>query len=241
MNLLNTNTKLLKTIANWQYLVAGLTIAPHNIGGHNVCEASTAACRAACVLWWTGRTVTKPVRDAMIRRKTLLFSNPKEFERLLRQDLERLIAKAEKAALKPACRLNVASDLDWRHIIEDYPQISFYDYTKVKRRLKHNLPNYQVTYSYHERSPWQTTRAQLERGSNVAAIFSTRYHPQSGTIGKLPDSWTIANREYPVIDGDSHDVRLSALDGSGVIVGLRFKGSLKRRLRAINAGFCLNV
>lgn len=241
MNLLNTNTKLLKQNGN-RYLIAGLTLAPHRIGGQQVCTHATEACMAACVLWFTGRTVTQSVRHAMIRRKRLLFENPVKFEALLRADIESHILAAENKRLTPTIRLNVASDLDWRQLIADYPEAKFYDYTKVRSRLFARKPdNYELTYSLNERSSWQTARAQLSRGGNVAAIFSTRYHPQSGRIDPLPDSWTIGKREYQIVDGDVHDVRLRETDGSGVIVGLRFKGSLRRRQKAIERGFCLNA
>ena len=38
MNLLGTNTKLLKHNGT-RYAVRGLTVAPHSLGGHNVCLA----------------------------------------------------------------------------------------------------------------------------------------------------------------------------------------------------------
>lgn len=171
----------------------------------------------------------------MKRRKSLFFENRDVFFDQLRLDIAKHIRLAGKAKVKTAVRLNVASDLDWSQFVTEFPQVSFYDYTKVKARaLDDTWPtNYQLTYSLNERSRWQTTRAILDRGKNIAAVFSTRYHPQSGRIDALPDSYRLNNRHYEVIDGDVHDVRLKKLDGSGVIVGLRFKGSLKRRALAM--------
>jgi|GEM_PF-5277100 len=240
--LLSSNAKLEKN-NGIEYLITGLSLAPHGIGGYQVCPQATAGCMAACVLWFTGRTVMPITRNAMTRRKLFLVKEPALFEERLRRDIERHIHSATIADLKPAVRLNVASDLDWSHIARDYPNARFYDYTKVKRRLTDPTwpANYELTYSHNERSHWRTSRAQLERGGNVAAVFSTRYHPQSGRIDVLPESWTIGRREFAVIDGDKSDVRLREADGAGVIVGLRFKGSLKRRHAAINNGFCLDV
>lgn len=242
MFLLSTNAKLEKRNGQ-QFLIAGLSLAPHGIGDYQVCPEATAGCKSACVLWFTGRTVMPMTRNAMKRRKNLFFENRELFLDQLRHDIAKHIRLANMAQVKTAVRLNVASDLDWSQFVTEFPQVSFYDYTKVKSRtLDENWPaNYQLTYSLNERSRWQTTRAILERGKNVAAVFSTRYHPQSGRIDALPDSYRLNNREYQVIDGDVHDVRLQELDGSGVIVGLRFKGSLKRRAQAIKNGFCLAV
>ena len=242
MNLLSTNAKLEKQNGK-HYLINGLSLAPHGLGGHQVCEHATPGCKSACVLWFTGRTVMPITRKAMLRRKNLLFENRDLFFEYLRADIRLHIENAKSKRIKSAVRLNVASDLNWSQFVTEFPQVSFYDYTKVKSRtLNKNWPtNYELTYSLNERSRWQTTRAILDRGKNVAAVFSTRYHPQSGRIDALPDSYRLNNREYEVIDGDVHDVRLQELDGSGVIVGLRFKGSLKRRDQAMKNGFCLSV
>ena len=241
-NLFSQNHKL--SLQNGaEYLITGLAMAPHNIGGHNVCESSTISCVSACVLWLTGRTVTQGVRRAMIRRKMLFFEQPEEFYRLLRDDVIRHRRAAEKRGLKPVIRLNVASDLDYSRFVRDYPDIQFYDYTKVRSRLlQRNWPtNYHLTYSVSERSHWRTITAQLDRGRNVAAIFSTRYSGQHHIKDALPTSWRFGGREWPIVDGDNCDVRLPDTDGQGVIVGLRFKGSLARRARAMDRGFCLTV
>ena len=238
---LSINTKLAKVYSS--YLVTGLSMAPHGLGGHQVCPEATPGCMAACVLWFTGRTVTQSVRAAMVRRKTEFCADPKRCELLLRQDIEKHAERAEAQSAIPAIRLNVASDLDWSHIARDYPAVTFYDYTKVRSRLQVSSwpANYELTYSHNERTHWRTSRAQLERGGNVAAVFSTRYHPQSGRIDTLPESYRIGGRLFPVVDGDKHDVRLRSADGHGVIVGLRFKGSLAKRSKAIQNGFCLDV
>ena len=53
MKLLSTNAKLQKTTGDAaNYLVAGLTLAPHGLSGHQVCEGSSTGCRAACNLWF---------------------------------------------------------------------------------------------------------------------------------------------------------------------------------------------
>jgi len=242
MNLLSTNAKLEKQ-NGIDYLVAGLSMAPHGIGGYQACESATSGCKSSCVLWFTGRTVMPKVRNAMIRRKQMFFEHRSGFLDLLRADINTIVRRAENRGLSPAVRLNVATDLDWSDFAAEFPNCTFYDYTKVRSRLLRSdwPPNYQLTYSLNERSHGRTVQSQLERGGNVAVVFSTRYFPQRGLIGDLPESWKLHGKHYRVIDGDRYDMRLRELDGSGIIVGLRFKGSLKRRQHAIENGFCIDA
>ena len=45
-------------------------------------------------------------------------------------------------------RLNGTSDIDWSDLIGSLPNIQFYDYSKVLKRIKKNtLDNYHLTYS----------------------------------------------------------------------------------------------
>jgi hypothetical protein len=55
----------------------------------------------------------------------------------------------------------------------------------------------------------------LAQGGNVAVVFGE---------GR-PTTW----HGYPVIDGDQHDIRVPAMDGRGVVVGLTPKGHKAKR------------
>lgn len=119
----------------------------------------------------------------------------------------------------PAVRLNGTSDLPWenirlngKNIMEHYPQVQFYDYTKsMARAMAHAagiMPaNYHITFSRSETNE-TAARGILKSGGNVSVVFS----------GGLPKRW--AGRE--VIDGDKNDLRF--LDPRGVVVGLIAKG-----------------
>ena len=241
-HLISTNAKLMKSNGRG-FLVAGLSLAPHRLSGvADVCPQATPGCRSVCNLWFSGRTVTESVRGAMTRRTQLLYTDRAEFDRLLRLDLAKLSINAERKLLEPLFRANVASDLDWSSLAREYPRVTFYDYTKVKSRLaaiKRGLwpTNYELTYSVNERSHHRTIGAYLRAGYNVAAVYDTAYFPQTGRIDNLPQEWKFDGRYWPVVDGDTHDIRLREFDGSGVVVGLRFKGSRKRMPSAIRKGF----
>jgi hypothetical protein len=179
----------------------------------------------------------------MLRRKALFVADRSQFDDQLRTEIARHAALAYRKRLRAAVRLNVASDLDWAHIAREFPDVQFYDYTKVRSRLfDPSWPsNYQLTYSVNERTDTRTVRTILDSSLNAAVVFSTRYWPQGGRIDTLPVEWRIGRKYYPVVDGDRFDVRLRQLDGAGVVVGLRFKGSLRRRALAIANGFCVSV
>jgi hypothetical protein len=183
------------------------------------------------------------VRRAMIARTRFFFEDPVRFHRQLEEEIAAHVRRADRGRLLPAIRLNVASDLDWSHVARQWPEVRLYDYTKVRARLTDRTwpSNYELTLSRTERHSATDINRQLRRGGNVAVVFSTRYHPQSGRIDPLPLEWRIGRTTWPVVDGDVHDVRLREIDGSGVIVGLRFKGNLIRRAKAIQTGFAIDV
>ena len=73
-------------------------------------------------------------------------------------------------------------------------------------------------------------RQTLDAGINVAIVF-----PILRTSDDLPQFLTLQGQEFPVIDGDTHDLRF--LDPSGCIVGLRYKGSAAQLTADCQKGF----
>ena len=147
----------------------------------------------------------------------MFFEDREEFLKLLRKDIIALEKKATKLNMKPAVRLNGTSDINWVrfNIMEEFPNVQFYDYTKVVKHLTKNIPNYNITFSRNEANDDDCIEA-LRKGYNVAVVFSTKKGDD------LPTTW----QNYPVVDGDETDVRF--LDNSGSIVGLRAKGQAKK-------------
>jgi hypothetical protein len=213
------NPKLAKNIAQG-YLTAGLTLAPANESGSNVCPAHSKGCAAAC-LHWAGRGRMQQVREARIAKTRLWLDDPATFLALLRGDLAWLIHQARKRGLSPACRLNVTSDIAWESfdVPQEFDEIMFYDYTK--RRDRKECANYDLTFSRSE-SNGTLVLPTLAAGMNVSVVFNP----------DLPDTY----RGYPVIDGDRHDCRF--LDPSPVIVGLRAKGA---KAKTDQSGFVVQI
>lgn len=239
--LLRTNAKLAK-LGGHDYLVGGLTLAPHGLSGHQVCHWSTPGCRAACNLWFAGQRVTPQARRRAKLDTQWLFEDRTGFLAALTKDIGRHAKRAKGLGLRPLVRLNVASDLDWLDVVREWPDVTFYDYTKVRSRfalyLAGQLPrNYYLTFSASEKSHTATLGSYLRKGGNVAMVLDVDYYPAVGRIGPLPESVRVHGRQWPVIDGDRHDIRLPWVDGRGVVVGLRLKGTNAAKERGRKSGF----
>lgn len=196
-----------------------LYLAPAKISGYEVCPKRSAGCTAAC-LYTAGMGAFSNVQQARINKTKMFFEDRANFMDQLRKDIKALVRKAAKQNMKPAVRLNGTSDIEWTRfgIMDEFPDVQFYDYTKVFSRLTQERPaNYHLTFSKNESNDEECAAA-LELGVNVAAVFKT-----------LPQQWM--GRQ--VISGDETDVRF--VDGKGIIVGLTAKGKAKKD----NTGFVI--
>ena len=199
-------------------LSAPLHLAPADLSGYEVCPMASKGCRAAC-LHTAGNPVYMAGKErARIARTRMHFQARELFLACLVIEIEALVRKARKLNMEPAVRLNATSDIPWervrvqghRNIMEMFPEVQFYDYTK--RFNRRDLPsNYHLTFSLAEDNDADAMEA-FHRGMNVAVVFDVdEGEPLPATYGGSP-----------VIDGDEHDFR--PLDPRGVIVGLRAKG-----------------
>lgn len=198
--------------------------SPHkgNTQGKNMCAGATPGCIESC-LFSAGRGVFDSVELARIHKTEFFLRDREKFmERMAKE-----IAKAERNAKDKICvRLNGTTDVPYEHIpvmghrniMAMFPNIQFYDYTKIAARMIFNAePNYHLTFSMAEteKNKMQAMFL-LETGHNVAAVFNVKKG------GGLPETYN----GYRVIDGDEHD--LTFLHDKNVIVGLRAKGKAKK-------------
>ncbi len=98
--------------------------------------------------------------------------------------------------------------------MEAFPQVTFYDYTKIANRR--NLPdNYHLTWSYSAASAKYAEQAGIAKvnGLNIAVVFRNKE--------AIPPTFL----DLPTIDGDRDDMRF--LDPKGVVVALYAKGKAK--------------
>jgi hypothetical protein len=211
---INADAKTIKGVA-FGYLTGILYLAPEKTAGAtNVCPYATAGCKASC-LNTAGRGVYSHTQAGRIRKTLLLLSQRNLFVRHLADNIEALKRKAQRMGLTPCVRLNGTSDLIWSDVINQFPDVQFYDYTKSY--VKAILPrptNYHLTFSRSE-SNESICRALLAKGvCNVAVVFRNKKTIPSTYWG------------YKVVSGDESDLRF--LDEKGVVVALKAKGKAKR-------------
>lgn len=227
---IGNNAKTIKSDKGGEYLTAIMYLAPADtVPGLNLCPmAEIAGCKSAC-LYSAGRGAFTNVQQARIN-KTIAFRDDRNaFMLQLVADIREAMRKAQKLGVKLAVRLNGTSDIAWEiipvtditgttyaNIMAVFPEVQFYDYTKLPtRKVPHN---YHLTVSYSGANAAYAAKA-AKTPHNLAVVFRST----------LPA--TFLGR--PVIDGDANDLRF--LDPAGVVVGLTAKGKAK----ADNTGFVI--
>lgn len=208
---------------------AVLHLAPANLSGYEVCPKRSKGCTVACLHTAGNPMYMENKNTARIKRTKALFEQRQKFMNLLLVELTNFQKRAERDQYEMAARLNATSDIRWESlrfdvfdwvaekvgqrqarkkvtILELFPDVQFYDYTKLTNRK--NVPdNYYLTFSMNEVNQSHALKTPL----NVAVVFS----------GNLPDEYL--GRE--VIDGDEHDYRPQ--DPKNCVVGLKAKGEAK--------------
>jgi hypothetical protein len=158
------------------------------------------------------------IQSARIAKTRRFFEDREAFMADIVSDIKAVIRKADRENLQPAIRLNGTSDIRWETVAVDghknvmamFPDLIFYDYSKIFNRRVSDIPNYFLTFSLAEDNE-DNARKAFQNGMNVAVVFRN----------KLPDTFMGA----PVINGDETDLRF--LDPAGSIVGLKAKGKAK--------------
>jgi hypothetical protein len=103
----------------------------------------------------------------------------------------------------------------FRNIFSAFPEVQFYDYTKVLGRKVNEISNYHLTFSAADGNDIDVTKA-VAQGYNVAVVFGIKK-----TL-PMPEDYV----GMPVFNGDDSDLRF--LDPKGVVVGLYAKGKAKK-------------
>ena len=200
------------------YLTGILYLAPSTESGvMNTCQFASEGCKADC-LFTARRGRFESVHKARVRKTVWLFQDRAGFLAQLREDVSALVKRAKRQSLIPAIRLNGTSDLAWLglQLAGEFPHVLFYDYTKLPHPQTRTRENYHLTFSRSETNEPAVLDA-LQHGVNVAIVFDTKRGLS------LPQSW----KGFPVIDGDTHDLRF--LDGyQGAVIGLRAKGKARQ-------------
>lgn len=226
-----SNAKTIK--GDDEYVTAVMYLAPHKLSGFNTCAmAHIAKCIDPC-LNTSGRGQFNSVQQARINKTLRFFQDREKFMKDLYKDIMRFVKWCKKRKVKPAVRLNGTSDIRWesvlfpdgKNIFQHFPDVQFYDYTKISNRKVKAIKNYHLTWSYSEADKKYAAKYNeaLSSGMNVAVVFRDKDTIPKKFMGQ------------PVIDGDKDDLRF--LDPKGVVVSLYAKGKAKKD----KSGFVIDV
>jgi len=206
------------------YLSFILHLAPADLSGYEVCPKRTKGCTSACLntagrggMFRKGET-TNMIQKARIRKTKYFFEARQDFMLDLYTDIKKAIRYAERKGLTPVFRLNGTSDLSWekydmlpgQNVFELFPNVQFYDYTKVPKRKVKGIQNYHLTFSQADGNERDVIWA-LGEDINVTVVFD-----------KIPTEY----KGKPVFNADDTDLRFK--DPRGVVLGLKAKGKAKK-------------
>jgi hypothetical protein len=239
------NAKTIKGDDVYETAIMYLAPARMAVVGNTCPMAETAGCIAGC-LNTAGRGKFSNVQQARVNKTKRYFADRVAFMAELVTDLEAFVRYCKRNGRKPAVRLNGTSDIQWEighdayrvcpdsspvagkprvvgfaSIFAAFPEVEFYDYTKIAKRVARDLPaNYTLVLSYSEANGTYAdtiAKAAANASANVAVVFRSKEvrdtYMAKGFLGRQ------------VIDGDETDMRF--LDPARVVVGLYAKGAAK--------------
>jgi hypothetical protein len=197
------------------FLTGIMYFAPAKLSGIEVCPSRSLGCTSAC-LFTAGRGRFYSITRQRVIKTLAFHFNQQRFIEVIKKSIRSLLVKAKNKGLIPVVRLNGTSDILWERntdILQTFPNVQFYDYTKVAGRFNFPIPsNYHLTFSMSENNELMAASV-LKKGFNVAIVFRTTEYP-TDIVG------------YEVINGDTTDLRF--LDKKGCIVALKAKGKAKK-------------
>ena len=228
-----TNAKTIKGDGD-EYLTAILYMTPYKVmidgKSFNSCSmAEQASCIDGC-LYTAGRGAFNNVQTARQRKAEWFYRDRDSFMHQLVIDIAKFANYCRKRDIQPCVRLNGTTDIRWELILIDgknifqiFPNVQFYDYTKIPNRKVSHLNNYHLTWSYSAANPkYEQYFDEAIQNMPVAVVVRTPYPHET---------W----KGYKVVDGDKDDLRF--LDPKQSIVALYAKG----RARKDQSGFVVDI
>ena len=230
MKLLDTNgsnTKLKKNNKPIDIRVAGLSLYPNDL----ICAMrNIALCKKPC-LRNSGRGAFDNVEQARKAKTDYYMNDRAGFIAQLIKELTNFEKLCRKTGVVPYVRLNVISDIQWElktngAIPQLFPNINFYDYTKIAKRLGKTPSNYELMFSYSQAPAYQ---GQVKRAQQTDVPMSVVFY------GPMPDIFL----GKKVINGDNSDIE--NLKHKNCIIGLKYKIAKGQGVDPLDAPFIVNT
>ena len=199
----------------------GIYLASANLSGFNVCPNSE-YCKDNCLNGSGHNRLDRLSKKGSIDRSRIIktrlfFANREVFMRIMIHEIEKERKKAEKNGTFFSIRLNCTSDinpiaftLEGKNILEIFPDVQFYDYTKVPSRIAvaEKYSNYDITWSIDGSEKNREIGLEfLKNGGRVAVVYGEN---------DMPKTWY----GYECGNGDETDYRPSDI---APVCALKFK------------------
>ena len=190
--------------------LASLSLYPNN----KLCAGAKAAgCMDGCIsnsgraLIFNSVNKARKAKADFFERDTVLFIET------LKRELSNFDKLCAKQNVQGVVRLNVFSDIQWeKHgIPQAFPNLFFYDYTKLAARLGNTPANYSLMFSYSGRAQYAKQVA-IALKTDVPLVVVFR--------GPMPEYFL----DRPVVNGDASD--LDNVFAGRVVIGLKEKRTL---------------
>ncbi len=210
-----------KKAYKYDELVYSLYLAPAKLSGYEVCPMRNKECTKLCLNESGVNSMSMngdQINQSRITKTKLFFEHREFFMQWMIHEINFFKKKAEKLGYRFSVRLNNTSDINPEsfyikqgnssvNILELFPDVQFYDYTKVLNRinLKKKYKNYDLTFSFSGTNIDEVMKA-FQSKTRVAVVFK-----------EVPETFW----DKKVIDGDKYDMRY--YDPKNVVVGLKFK------------------
>lgn len=192
--------------------VAGLSLAPSDVA----CPASRmAGCQKPCLMS-AGYGKFDSVKSGREKKRDWLFDDRPAFLEQLTKELHNFDKLTKKQGVQGVVRLNVISDIVWEHsnyeIPQQFPDLFFYDYTKISGRLGKTPSNYELMFSWSGMPNYQPSvdRA-MKTDAPMAVVFDCDFPKEF--LGRA------------VFDGDKSD--LFNITRRGGVIALKAKGDAR--------------
>lgn len=236
---INSSAKTVKG-EKYNYLTGILYLAASDNSGVNICPKATESCAKAC-LFFSGRASMTTNNESISRinksrflKTVLFFVNRTFFMDWLFWEIDSLQRKAKRENKFATIRLNGTSDINLatfknskgENVLDAYPNIQFYDYTKVPTQFKNVRDNYDLTFSFGGykdiESLFNTFDAVLQ-GQRISVPFVKETFKNG-----FPETFL----GLPVHDGDLSDLTFKSPQMS--ILGLGAKVPIKKVERNVS-------
>ena len=215
MKLLDTNggnTKLRKNNKDINIRVAGLSLYPIDT---RICAfQDIAQCKGPCLSDSGFAKVYESVNQSRMAKTNLYLNERKKFIELLKYELTNFERLCLKQSVIPYVRLNVISDIQYELkangcIPQSFPNIKFFDYTKIAKRLGKTPDNYELMFSFSKAPEYKSSVLKaLKTDVPISVVFLGEIMPRM-----------FLDRE--VVDGDKSDIE--NLVHKNKIIGLKYK------------------